>query len=115
MATLQERLAKALAPRYALESEIASGGMGVVFLAEDTSLQRKIAIKVLRPEMATADMATRFLREARLLAKLSHPNIVAIHDTGEADGLHYYMMDYIEGETLDRRLAGARGSWFLSA
>ena len=105
MATLQERLAQALAPRYALESEIAAGGMGVVFLGEDTTLQRKVAIKVLRPELATAEMATRFSREARVLAKLSHPNIVAIHDTGKADGLHYYVMDYIEGETLDDRLA----------
>ena len=104
MATLQDRLAKVLAPRYTLEKEIASGGMGVVFLGVDTTLQRRIAIKVLRPEIATANMASRFVREARLLAKLSHPNIVGIHDANVADGLYYYVMDYIEGETLEHRL-----------
>ena len=103
--SLPDRLATALAPRYTLDGKIAEGGMGVVFLAADNTLQRKVAIKVLKPELATAEMETRFLREARVLAKLAHPNIVSIHDTGVVDGLHYYVMDYIEGETLDARLA----------
>jgi len=104
MASLLERLRNALGPKYTLEREIASGGMGVVFLGENTSLRSHVAIKVLRPELATAAMEARFQREARLLAQLSHPNIVTIHDVDIADGVHYYVMDYIEGETLAERL-----------
>jgi serine/threonine protein kinase len=104
MASLLERLRNALSPKYTLEREIASGGMGVVFLGQNTRLRSRVAIKVLRPEMATAAMEARFQREARLLAQLSHPNIVTIHDVDIADGVHYYVMDYIEGETLAQRL-----------
>ncbi len=104
MASLLERLREALRPKYTIEREIASGGMGVVFLGENTKLRSRVAIKVLRPEMASAGMEARFQREARLLAQLSHPNIVTIHDVDVADGVHYYVMDYIEGETLSQRL-----------
>ncbi|NNG16433.1 MAG: serine/threonine protein kinase [Gemmatimonadales bacterium] len=104
MSFLLERVRKALRPHYEVERELASGGMGIVFVAHDPTLDRRVAIKVLRPEMATAVAAERFLREARLLATLSHPNIVAIHQAGEAGGLHYYVMDLIEGESLAARL-----------
>jgi len=78
--------------------------MGVVFLGRDPVLDRPVAIKVLRPEAATASSAERFLREARVLAKLDHPNIVRIHQAGQAGGLFYFVMDRIEGETLAARL-----------
>ncbi len=99
-----ERLQAALAPRYSVEREFAGGGMAHVYEAHDAQLDRTVAIKVLRPELATARGAERFLREARLLAQLSHPNIVPIHDVGEADGLFYYVMDFVDGETLRERL-----------
>jgi len=104
MSLLLERVRDALRPHYEVEREIASGGMGIVFVAYDPTLDRRVAVKVLRPEMATAVAAERFLREARLLATLSHPNIIAIHQAGVADGLQYYVMDLIEGESLAERL-----------
>src|SRR5262245_45940724 len=104
MPTILERLREALASEYRVERELASGGMGSVFLAQDLALHRPVAIKVMRPELATASMASRFLHEARILASLSHSHIVPVHRAGEADGLYYYVMDYVEGETLDRRL-----------
>lgn len=82
--------------------------MARVYRGFDRSLQRPVAVKILRPELATARAAERFLREARLLARLSHPNIVPVHEVGEADGLFYYVMDFVAGETLRERLA--RGS-----
>jgi len=103
-ASLLERLRAALAPHYEIERELGTGGMGTVFLARDVTLERAVAIKILRPEMATALAGERFLREARILAKLSHPNVVPIHDAGEADGLSYYVMDCVQGETLDKRI-----------
>lgn len=104
MSTLLQRLRAALAPEYEVIREISSGGMGLVFVARDVGLDRRVAIKVLRPELATAQAAERFLREARLLARLSHPNIVPVHDAGEADGFFFYVMDYVESETLAERL-----------
>lgn len=104
MSALLERLRAALAPRYEVERDLGGGGMGAVFLARDTHLDRWVAVKVLRPEQATAIATDRFVREAHLLARLSHPNIVPVHDADEADGLPYYVMDYVEGETLDARL-----------
>jgi len=104
MSLLLERVREALRPHYEVESELASGGMGIVFIAHDPTLDRRVAVKVLRPELATAVAAERFLREARLLATLSHPNIIAIHQAGETAGLHYYVMDLIEGESLAARL-----------
>ncbi len=104
MPTLLARLQSALTPRYAIESELAAGGMARVYRGFDHSLDRPVAIKVLRPELATARGAERFLREARILARLSHPNIVPVHEVGEADGFFYYVMDLVEGETLRERL-----------
>ncbi|HEX6668682.1 MAG TPA: serine/threonine-protein kinase, partial [Gemmatimonadales bacterium] len=106
--TVLERLRTALAPGIAVEREIAHGGMGIVLLGRDMLLDRTIAIKVLRPELVTAVSAERFLREARHAAALRHPNVVRVHHADEADGLHYYTMDYIAGETLASRLAGGR-------
>ncbi|UCC73824.1 MAG: protein kinase [Gemmatimonadota bacterium] len=102
--SLLERLRAALAQQYEVERELGAGGMGTVFLARDLTLDRAVAIKILRPELATAAAAERFLREARILAKLSHPNVVPIHSAGEADGLFYFVMDYVEGETAAQRL-----------
>lgn len=81
-----------------------AGGMGSVLLAHDRNLDRPVAIKILRPEVASAAAAERFTREARILARLRHPNVVPIHEVGEADGLLYYVMDRVEGETLAERL-----------
>ncbi len=106
MSAFFERVRAALAPKgYDVLRELGSGGMGAVFLARQVALDWLVAIKVLRPELATADGAERFHREARTLASLGHPNIVPIHDYGESRGIYYYVMDYLEGETLADRLA----------
>ena len=102
---LFERLRRALAPEFQLESRIAAGGMGIVYLAREVALDRRVAVKVLRPELATAIARERFLREARLLARLQHPNIVPVHRADERDGLPYYVMDFVEGSTLADRIA----------
>lgn len=102
---LLDRIRDALAAEYTVLDEIAAGGQGHVFRAHDPRLRRDVAIKVLRPELATAAAAARFLREAQVLARLKHPNILAVHDVGEADGLSFYVMDLAEGETLAARLA----------
>jgi protein kinase-like protein len=101
---LLERVRRAVAPDYEILAEIAGGGMGLVFAARQARLDRKVAIKILRPEHATAIAVERFLAEGRLLARLAHPNIVPVYDAGEADGLLYYVMEYVEGETLAERL-----------
>jgi Protein kinase domain len=102
--SLLDRLRTAVAPDFTVEREIASGGMGTVFLGRDVKLNRPVAIKVLRPDIATASWVERFLREARALASLSHPNIVPIYRVDERDGLIYYVMEYMQGETLASRL-----------
>ena len=102
---LLERLRAALADRYAVESEIGRGGMATVFLAEDLKHRRKVAIKVLHPELGAAVGPDRFLREIEAVAGLTHPHVLPLHDSGEADGLLYYMMPYVEGESLRERLA----------
>ena len=101
---LAERLRRALTSEYDVERELASGGMGSVFLAHDLALDRPVAIKIMRPELSTAPAAERFLQEARILANLHHPNVVQVHRVGEADGLFYYVMEYVAGETLETRL-----------
>lgn len=108
MTTLLERLREALAPDYEVEREVASGGMGVVFLGHDVALDRRVAIKIIKPELATAAAAERFVREARVLASLNHPNIVPVHRAGESRGFYYYVMDYLEAATLGDRLAAGR-------
>jgi serine/threonine-protein kinase len=108
MTDLLDRLKTALADRYAIDRELGSGGMAVVFLAHDQKLGRPVALKVLRPELAASLGAERFLREIEIAAKLTHPNILALYDCGEADGLLYYTMPYVEGESLRERLKRER-------
>ena len=103
-AALLERLQQALSPEYHVERELASGGMGIVFIARDVTLQRAVAVKIIRPELATADAAELFLHEARILARVRHPNIVTVYHAGEALGLFYYIMELVDGETLHDRL-----------
>ena len=98
------RLAAALAGRYLVERELGQGGMATVYLARDSVHDRPVAIKLLRPELHVALGADRFVREISLLSRLTHPNILPIHDSGEADGLLYYVMPYIAGESLRDRL-----------
>jgi Tol biopolymer transport system component len=98
--TLAGRLKAALSTRYAIERELGRGGMATVFLAQDIRHDRKVALKVLRPELAAVIGAERFLREIRLTANLQHPHILPLHDSGEADSFLYYVMPYVEGESL---------------
>jgi serine/threonine-protein kinase len=104
MTDLLDRLKTALADRYAIERELGRGGMAVVYLANDSKLGRPVALKVLRPEFAASLGAERFLREIEIAAKLTHPNILALHDCGEAEGQLYYTMPFVEGESLRDRL-----------
>ncbi|MDH3208385.1 MAG: serine/threonine protein kinase, partial [Gemmatimonadota bacterium] len=99
-----ERLTSALADRYAIERELGQGGMATVYLAEDLKLKRKVAIKVLLPDLAGAMGPKRFEREIGIVAQFSHPNILGIHDSGDVDGFLYYVMPFVEGETLRDRL-----------
>jgi tRNA A-37 threonylcarbamoyl transferase component Bud32 len=102
---LQERLAQAFAGAFTVESEIGRGGMGVVYRAHDERLKRTVAVKVLPPELAyRRDIRARFVREAETAARLSHPNIVPIHAVGEADDLVYFVMGFVDGESLAVRL-----------
>ncbi|HKI93921.1 MAG TPA: protein kinase [Gemmatimonadales bacterium] len=102
---LAERLSHILEGAYELEGEIGRGGMGVVFAARDLKLKRRVAIKVLPPELAFRDeIRKRFLREAQTAARLSHPNIVPIHAVGDEGGLVYFVMGYVDGESLGARL-----------
>jgi len=104
MLELEERLRIALAGRYALERELGRGGMAVVFLAHDSRHDRVVAIKVLRQEVAAALGAERFLREIQIAAKLHHPHILPLYDSGTAADLLYYVMPYVEGKSLRERL-----------
>src|SRR4026209_390415 len=98
-------LQAALAGEYSLQREIGRGGMGIVYLARDVQLDRDVAIKVLPMHLARLTSAReRFVQEARTAAGLSHPNIVPIHRVGEADGFVFFVMSYVEGETLGERL-----------
>jgi tetratricopeptide (TPR) repeat protein len=99
-----KRLQAALADRYAVEHEIGSGGMATVYLAQDLRHDRPVAIKVLRPQLAAALGPERFLREIKTTARLHHPHILALHDSGEADGFLYYVMPFVEGESLRDRM-----------
>ncbi len=105
MADLLDRLKTALSDRYTIERELGSGGMATVYLATDIKHDRKVAVKVLRAELAAALGASRFLREIAIEARLQHPNILTLIDSGEADGLLYYVMPYVDGESLRDMLA----------
>ena len=108
MEEVLERLRAALADRYRVERELGSGGMATVYLAEDLRHGRAVAIKVLRPELAATLGAERFLLEIKTTAQLTHPNILPLLDSGEADGLLYYAMPFVEGESLRARLTRER-------
>jgi eukaryotic-like serine/threonine-protein kinase len=99
-----DRLASALSDRYRLERKLGAGGMATVYLAQDLKHQRKVALKVLHPELAAALGSDRFLAEIRTTANLQHPNIVPLFDSGEADGFVYYVMPYVTGESLREKL-----------
>jgi serine/threonine protein kinase/Tol biopolymer transport system component len=99
-----ERLTMALAARYRIERELGAGGMATVYLAEDLKHNRKVAVKVLKPELAVAIGAERFLAEIKTTANLQHPHILALHDSGEVNGTVFYVMPYVEGESLRDRL-----------
>jgi tRNA A-37 threonylcarbamoyl transferase component Bud32 len=104
MAESPRQLAKALADRYRIERELGGGGMATVYLAEDLKHQRRVAIKVLRPELAAVIGAERFLSEIKTTANLQHPHILPLHDSGEADSFLYYVMPFVEGESLRDRI-----------
>jgi eukaryotic-like serine/threonine-protein kinase len=99
-----EALNRALSGRYTVERELGSGGMATVYLARDIRHERDVAIKVLRPELASTIAAERFLREIRLTAQLNHPHILPLLDSGDAEGLLYYVMPAVEGESLREKL-----------
>jgi Tol biopolymer transport system component/tRNA A-37 threonylcarbamoyl transferase component Bud32 len=100
-----DRIRSALAGRYDVERELGAGGMATVFLARDEKHNRKVAVKVLRPEIAATLGAERFSREIEVAAQLQHPHILPLLDSGEADGFFYYVMPFVEGESLRDRLA----------
>ena len=91
------RLSAALEDRYTIERELGAGGMATVYLAEDVKHHRKVAVKVLRPELAEALGAERFLREIETTANLRHPHILPLYDSGEAGGFLFYVMPYVDG------------------
>ena len=99
---------------YEILALLGAGGMGEVYRARDTRLNRDVAIKILPPAVADhPSRRARFAREARSISQLSHPNICTIHDVGEVDGIAFLVMEYIEGESLDKRCGSARsrGRW----
>jgi serine/threonine protein kinase len=104
MVDIPERLATALADRYPIERELGSGGMAIVYLAHDLKHDRPVAVKVLRSDYSATLGSERFLREIETAAKLAHPHILPLYDSGEADGFLYYVMPYAEGESLRDRL-----------
>jgi len=104
MSHAPDRLVAALADRYRLERELGQGGMATVYLAEDLKHKRRVAIKVLKPELAAVLGVERFLAEIQVTANLQHPNLLPLFDSGEVDGLLFYVMPFVEGETLRARL-----------
>src|SRR5512141_945545 len=99
-----ERLRSALADAYSIDRELGRGGMATVYLAQDCKHDLVVALKVLHPDLAASLGPERFLREIKLAARLNHPHIVPLHDSGEASGFLYYVMPYVEGESLRERL-----------
>ena len=105
MADLRSRVQQSLSGSYTLERELGGGGMSKVFVADEHRLGRKVVVKLLSPELAAAMSATRFEREIRVAASLQQANIVPVLSAGETDGLPYYTMPFVEGESLRARLA----------
>src|SRR5438874_9897097 len=104
MSDALERLGAALAEHYTIEREIGAGGMATVYLAQDLKHDRKVALKVLKPELAAVLGADRFVVEIKTTASLQHPHILPLFDSGDADGQLYYVMPYIQGETIREKL-----------
>jgi serine/threonine-protein kinase len=104
MAEHIDQLSAALADRYRIERELGVGGMAIVYLAQDIKHNRQVALKVIKPELAAAVGAQRFLREIQVTANLQHPHILALYDSGAADGTLYYVMPFVQGESLRERL-----------
>src|SRR5262245_56263584 len=104
MPTAPAQLTTALADRYRIERQLGAGGMATVYLAHDLRHDRRVALKLLRPELSAILGADRFLAEIKTTANLQHPHILPLHDSGEAGGLVYYVMPYVEGESLRDRL-----------
>ena len=104
MSDIAAKLSDALAGRYLVEEKIGEGGMAIVFRARDLRHERLVALKVLRPELSPSLGGERFLREIRLAARLQHPHILPLHDSGEAGGFLFYVMPFVEGESLRQRL-----------
>ncbi len=102
------QLTAALADRYRIERELGAGGMATVYLAEDLKHRRRVAVKVLRPELAATLGPERFFREIEVAARLQHPHVLPLHDSGEAGGFLYYVMPFVEGESLRERLTRER-------
>src|SRR5688572_1945565 len=99
-----DRLREALSDSYTIDRELGRGGMATVYLAQDGKHERLVALKVLHPDLAASLGPERFLREIKLAARLNHPHILPLHDSGDADGFLYYVMPYVEGESLRERL-----------
>jgi tetratricopeptide (TPR) repeat protein len=107
--SITDRLRSALAERYSIELELGAGGMATVYLARDLKHDRQVALKVLHPELAALVGAERFLKEIKTTANLQHPHILPLFDSGEADGLLFYVMPYVDGESLRERIT--REKW----
>ena len=99
------QLAAALGGRYQIERQVGQGGMAIVYLARDLKHDRRVALKVLRPELSSAMGVERFPREIQIIAQMHHPHILPLHDSGEAGGYLYYVMPFVDGETLRQRIA----------
>ncbi len=99
-----DKLAAGLESKYRIQRELGAGGMALVFLASDLRHDRPVALKLLRPELSAILGGERFLTEIRTTANLQHPHILPLHDSGEVDGLVYYVMPFVEGESLRERL-----------
>src|SRR2546430_2052404 len=108
MERVREALSAALGDRYRIERVLGRGGMATVYVAEDLRHRRQVAIKVLRPDVAAAIGAERFLREITIAARLTHPHVLPLIDSGQADGSLYYVLPYVRGETLRERLVRER-------
>jgi serine/threonine-protein kinase len=108
MAGVPSALAEALSDRYVLDLELGRGGMATVYLAQDLKHDRRVALKLLHPELATTLGPERFLREIEIAAQLQHPHILPLFDSGQAAGQLWYTMPYVEGESLRDRLDSER-------
>ena len=104
MSESSDRLQSALTGRYTISRELGAGGMATVYLAEDVKHGRSVSVKVLRPELAAALGPDRFPREIRILARLQHPHILPLLDSGEAGGFLFYTMPFVDGESLRERI-----------